>query len=105
MSRRKPAARTIGSLTHEDFGRRVTVQGYPEGILWGVHHVAVLDGSAEPFTRVLFQGDLDQGTKGLPPETPVAVHPVTARDLLGIAPGWTDGMSSVDWVRQQRDRP
>lgn len=29
---------------------------------------------------------------------------VSAWDLLGIAPDWTDGMSSVDWVRAQRDR-
>jgi len=28
----------------------------------------------------------------------------SVRDLLGIAPDWTDGMSSVDWVRAQRDR-
>jgi hypothetical protein len=28
----------------------------------------------------------------------------SVRDLLGIAPDWTDGMSTVDWVRAQRDR-
>ncbi|MEV4991230.1 hypothetical protein [Pseudarthrobacter sp. LMD1-1-1.1] len=28
----------------------------------------------------------------------------SVRDLLGIAHDWTDGMSSVDWVRAQRDR-
>lgn len=30
-------------------------------------------------------------------------RPVTARDLLGIAPGITGGMCSVDYVRWQRD--
>lgn len=104
MSRAKSRKRAAGSLTHEDFGKFVKIDGYPEGILWGVHHVAVLDGSAEPYTRILFQGLTDECTKGLPPETPVTVREVSARDLLGIAPDYTDGMSSVDWVRQQRGR-
>jgi len=30
--------------------------------------------------------------------------PLSIRDLVGIAPDWTGGMSSVDWVRAQRDR-
>ena len=96
--------RTVGSLTHEDLGKHVDVQGYPEGILWGVHHVAAMDGSAEPFTRILLKGTMDLGTKGLPPETPITVRPMSVMDLVGIAPDWTDGMSSVDWVRQSRDR-
>jgi hypothetical protein len=66
--------RTVGSLTHKDFGKYVEVQGYPESVLWGVHHVSVVDGSAKPFTRVLMKGLYDQGTKGLPPETPVIVR-------------------------------
>jgi hypothetical protein len=69
--------RTIGSLTHKDFGKYIEVPGYPEGILWAVHHVAVLDGSAEPFTRVLYSGLLTEGTKGLPPETPVTLSEVS----------------------------
>lgn len=32
--------RTIGSLTHADFGRAVQVPGYARGVLWGVQHVA-----------------------------------------------------------------
>lgn len=64
--------RTVGDLTHADFGKTVEVEGYPPGTLWGVHHVAVLDGSAEPFTRLLIQAHKgDVGTKGVPPQTPV----------------------------------
>jgi hypothetical protein len=36
--------------------------------------------------------------------TEVEASTVSARDLLGIAPVWTGGMSSVDWVREQRVR-
>jgi hypothetical protein len=32
------------------------------------------------------------------------VIPVSIRDLVGIAPNWTDGMGSVEWVRAQRAR-
>jgi len=39
-----------------------------------------------------------------PAPTKVEAPTVSASDLLGIAPDWTGGMSTEDWVREQRDR-
>jgi hypothetical protein len=74
MSARK--MRTIGSLTHADFGRVVQVEGYPEGVLWSVDHVGAIGDILEPWTRVIFKrtyGGNSEGTRGLPPETPIRV--------------------------------
>lgn len=64
--------RTVGSLTHKDFGKRVKIPDYPEGILWAVRHVMAAD--VEPFTCLtLTTGREDIRTKGQPPETPVTI--------------------------------
>lgn len=67
--------RTVGSLTHDDFGSLIEVEGYPEGKLWAVHHVNTPDGSAEPYTCLtltMTTGDIR--TRGLAPSAPVAIH-------------------------------
>jgi hypothetical protein len=75
--------RTAGSLTHKDFGKHVQVAGYPGGILCGVHHVAVVDGSAEPFTRILFEDSRTSlATKGIQPDAAVTIQDASTMEAL-----------------------
>ncbi len=80
-SRSPGRKRTIGSLSHAAFGATVRVlgaSGCPQGMLWGVQHVAAFGDIRQPWTRLtLFLGHGSEGTRGLPPETPVIVTPAT----------------------------
>jgi hypothetical protein len=74
---RKPSRRTVGSLTHADFGKTVQVAGYGSGVLWCIQHVAAIGDIPEPWTRLTVkppQGG-SESTRGLPPTTPVLVTP------------------------------
>jgi hypothetical protein len=67
--------RTIGSLTHADFGSLIEVPGQAHGILWSVQHVAATGDIPEPWTRLIFKraNGASEGTRGLPPGTPALV--------------------------------
>lgn len=61
--------RTIGSLTHADFGKIVQVSGYPRGVLWGIEHVDAMGDIPAPWTRLTIKAMTHECTRGLPPET------------------------------------
>lgn len=72
----KRKQRTIGSLTHADFGKVVRVSGYAPGVLWGIQHVAAFGDIPESWTSLTLKperGGGSEGTRGLPPSTPVTV--------------------------------
>jgi hypothetical protein len=67
--------RTIGSLTHADFGQCIRVAGGIEGhgVLWSAQHAAAVGDIPEPWTRLIFKGiGGNAGTRGLPPATSAA---------------------------------
>lgn len=67
--------RTVGTLTHADFGSLIEVPGHAHGILWSVQHVAAIGDIPEPWTRLTFKrgNGASESTRGLPPGTPVVV--------------------------------
>jgi hypothetical protein len=69
--------RTIGSLTHADFGALVRVAGHPVGRLWAIQHVAAIGDIPEPWTRLTIKpshGGGSEALPGLPPSTVVTVE-------------------------------
>ena len=65
--------------------------------------------ATDPKTWTTYGSAVEPGSQWEPnPECPVhfpdGETSVSAWDLLGIAPDWTGGMSTDDWVREQRDR-
>lgn len=71
MSERK---RTVGSLTHADCGKSITLAGYGTGTLWAIQHVAAIGDIPEPWTRLtLRRRTYSEATRGMPPGTPVVV--------------------------------
>jgi hypothetical protein len=88
--------RTVGSLTHADFGKAIRVPGYPEGVLWGIQHTAAIGDIPEAWTRVIVRRTHGPGssesTRGLSPATPVVVLPAPDERAERISDYGTDGI-------------
>jgi hypothetical protein len=74
--------RTVGSLTHSDFGHRIEIPGHARGLLWSIQHVAAIGDIPEPWTRITVRTDRgnSESTKGLPPDTTVVVSEADRAD-------------------------
>ena len=82
--------RTVGSLTHADFGRHIQVPGVIRGILWGIQHVGVMGDQRQPWTRLTVLRDIgaSEATRGLHPDTVATLTDLDpGRARPGILPG------------------